>query len=117
MRGDKEKQRGATVEVGILLVFQNYRGEHDDADIVRNETAIATLAEPLGFDKLWCVEHHFTDYAACRREDLAARPSVGRAGRAGIGARAASDILQRVGGTIGPSAASIPATFGTSPGV
>jgi alkanesulfonate monooxygenase SsuD/methylene tetrahydromethanopterin reductase-like flavin-dependent oxidoreductase (luciferase family) len=53
------------MEVGILLVFQNYRGEHDDADIVRNETAIATMAEPLGFDKLWCVEHHFTDYAAC----------------------------------------------------
>jgi len=53
------------MEVGILLVFQNYRGESDDADIVRNETAIGLMAEPLGFDKLWSVEHHFTDYAAC----------------------------------------------------
>jgi alkanesulfonate monooxygenase SsuD/methylene tetrahydromethanopterin reductase-like flavin-dependent oxidoreductase (luciferase family) len=53
------------VEVGILLVFQNYRGQGRDADVVRNETRIAELAEPLGFDKIWSVEHHFTDYAAC----------------------------------------------------
>lgn len=53
------------MEVGILLVFQNYGGEQDDAEVVANETRIALLAEPLGFDKLWSVEHHFTDYAAC----------------------------------------------------
>ena len=53
------------MEVGILLVFQNYMGQARDEDVVRNETRIAELAEPLGFDKLWAVEHHFTDYAAC----------------------------------------------------
>lgn len=53
------------MDVGILLIFQNYQGREDDREIVRKETAVAELAEPLGFDKLWCVEHHFTDYAAC----------------------------------------------------
>jgi alkanesulfonate monooxygenase SsuD/methylene tetrahydromethanopterin reductase-like flavin-dependent oxidoreductase (luciferase family) len=53
------------VEVGILLIFQNYQGQESDGDVVRKETAVAELAEPLGFDKLWSVEHHFTDYAAC----------------------------------------------------
>jgi alkanesulfonate monooxygenase SsuD/methylene tetrahydromethanopterin reductase-like flavin-dependent oxidoreductase (luciferase family) len=53
------------MDVGILLVFQNCMGEQDDAEIVANETRIGLLAEPLGFDKSWSVEHHFTDYAAC----------------------------------------------------
>jgi alkanesulfonate monooxygenase SsuD/methylene tetrahydromethanopterin reductase-like flavin-dependent oxidoreductase (luciferase family) len=53
------------VDVGILLVFQNYRGQGRDEDVVRHEMQVAELAEGLGFAKLWCVEHHFTDYAAC----------------------------------------------------
>jgi len=32
---------------------------------VRDELAIARRADELGFDKVWAVEHHFTDYAAC----------------------------------------------------
>ncbi len=53
------------MEVGLLLIFQNYLGRGRDEDVVRNETRLAELAEPLGYDKLWSVEHHFTDYAAC----------------------------------------------------
>jgi alkanesulfonate monooxygenase SsuD/methylene tetrahydromethanopterin reductase-like flavin-dependent oxidoreductase (luciferase family) len=53
------------VDVGILLIFQNYLGRGRDEDMVRAETRVAELAEPLGFDKIWSVEHHFTDYAAC----------------------------------------------------
>jgi alkanesulfonate monooxygenase SsuD/methylene tetrahydromethanopterin reductase-like flavin-dependent oxidoreductase (luciferase family) len=53
------------VDVGILLIFQNYLGRGRDEDMVRNEMRVAGLAEPLGFDKVWSVEHHFTDYAAC----------------------------------------------------
>ncbi len=53
------------MQVGILLVFQNYRGQTSDSAVIQSETRIAELAEPLGFDKLWSVEHHFTDYAAC----------------------------------------------------
>ncbi|MDJ0866379.1 MAG: LLM class flavin-dependent oxidoreductase [Myxococcota bacterium] len=53
------------MDVGILLIFQNYRGRFRDEDVVRSERRVAELAEPLGFDKVWAVEHHFTDYAAC----------------------------------------------------
>lgn len=52
------------MEVGILSIFQNYMGRGDDADMVRGEMRLAELAEPLGFDKLWPAEHHFTDYSA-----------------------------------------------------
>ncbi len=53
------------MDVGILQVFQNYQGRGDDAAMVQGEMRIAQLAEELGYDKLWAVEHHFTDYAAC----------------------------------------------------
>jgi hypothetical protein len=39
------------VDVGILLIFQNYLGRGRDEDMVRAETRVAELAEPLGFDK------------------------------------------------------------------
>ncbi len=53
------------MDVGILQIFQNYLGRGKDADMVQREMRIAERAEDLGFDKLWAVEHHFTDYAAC----------------------------------------------------
>jgi alkanesulfonate monooxygenase SsuD/methylene tetrahydromethanopterin reductase-like flavin-dependent oxidoreductase (luciferase family) len=53
------------MQIGILQIFQNYQGRSRDADVVRSEAHIARLAETLGYDKLWAVEHHFTDYAAC----------------------------------------------------
>ena len=53
------------MDVGILQIFQNYQGRVGDAEMVAGEMRIAELAEPLGYDKVWCVEHHFTDYSAC----------------------------------------------------
>ena len=53
------------MEVGVLLIFQNYLGRSRDEDVFQGEMRLAELAEPLGFEKLWCVEHHFTDYSAC----------------------------------------------------
>jgi alkanesulfonate monooxygenase SsuD/methylene tetrahydromethanopterin reductase-like flavin-dependent oxidoreductase (luciferase family) len=52
------------VDVGLLVIFQNYLGRGKDADVVRGEMRLADLAEPLGFDKIWAAEHHFTDYSA-----------------------------------------------------
>jgi alkanesulfonate monooxygenase SsuD/methylene tetrahydromethanopterin reductase-like flavin-dependent oxidoreductase (luciferase family) len=52
------------MDVGVLVIFQNYLGRGDDADTVRGELRLADLVEPLGFDKLWVAEHHFTDYSA-----------------------------------------------------
>ena len=53
------------MDVGILAIFQNYKGGMDDAEMVRNELRLADQAEPLGFDTYWPTEHHFTDYSAC----------------------------------------------------
>jgi alkanesulfonate monooxygenase SsuD/methylene tetrahydromethanopterin reductase-like flavin-dependent oxidoreductase (luciferase family) len=53
------------MDVSLQLIFQNYGGALPDAEHVAWETRIAELAEPLGFDKVFVVEHHFTDYAAC----------------------------------------------------
>jgi alkanesulfonate monooxygenase SsuD/methylene tetrahydromethanopterin reductase-like flavin-dependent oxidoreductase (luciferase family) len=53
------------MDVGILHIFQNFEGRVGDDEMVAGEMRLAELAEPLGYDKLWCVEHHFTDYSAC----------------------------------------------------
>ena len=34
-----------------------------DADVVHEHFALGDLVEPLGFDSLWALEHHFTGYA------------------------------------------------------
>jgi alkanesulfonate monooxygenase SsuD/methylene tetrahydromethanopterin reductase-like flavin-dependent oxidoreductase (luciferase family) len=53
------------MNVSLQIIFQNYGGVLSDADHVAFETEVALRAEPLGFDKVFVVEHHFTDYAAC----------------------------------------------------
>ena len=52
------------MEVGLLAIFQNYLGRGSDADMVAGEMRMGALAEPLGYDKIWAAEHHFTDYSA-----------------------------------------------------
>ena len=37
-------------ERGILGIFQNYQGRPSDAEMMRAQTGVAELAEPLGFD-------------------------------------------------------------------
>ena len=53
------------MDVGLLVIFQNYLGRGTDEDMVASELALAEAAEELGFDKFWAAEHHFTDYSAC----------------------------------------------------
>lgn len=50
------------MDVGISIIFQNKERARTDYEVYRNELRIAQLAEPLGYDSLWTVEHHFTDY-------------------------------------------------------
>ena len=50
---------------GILSIFQNYRDEHDDGEIMRSELALAKLADRLGYDSYWATEHHFFGYSMC----------------------------------------------------
>lgn len=52
------------MKVGLTTIFQGIDGV-SDADVWRREVALADLAEPLGFDSVWGVEHHFTAYTMC----------------------------------------------------
>ncbi len=53
------------MDIGILGIFQNFRGERDDGALIRGEMEVALLAEALGFDSYWAPEHHFFDYSMC----------------------------------------------------
>ena len=49
------------MRVGMCIPFMNHAGV-DDHELMKGELALGDLAEPLGFDSLWCFEHHFTSY-------------------------------------------------------
>jgi len=53
------------MHVGMATVFQNPRQRRSDREVYEQELRLADLAEPLGFQSIWGVEHHFTDYTMC----------------------------------------------------
>ena len=53
------------MRAGMAVIFQNPGRKRPDHEIYREELRLADLAEPLGFDSIWSVEHHFTDYTMC----------------------------------------------------
>ncbi len=53
------------MRVGMTAVFQNPGKARRDFDVYHDDLRLADLAEPLGFDSIWSVEHHFTDYTMC----------------------------------------------------
>jgi len=53
------------MHVGMSTIFQNPHNQRSDHEVYANELRLADLAEPLGFESIWGVEHHFTDYTMC----------------------------------------------------
>jgi alkanesulfonate monooxygenase SsuD/methylene tetrahydromethanopterin reductase-like flavin-dependent oxidoreductase (luciferase family) len=55
------------MRVGVQLIFQSwgYGGGITDGQVVDEEIRLGVLAEELGYDALWPVEHHFSDYSFC----------------------------------------------------
>ncbi len=63
------------MKVGVSLLLQNFLDldrfearrssppEAADSEVYEEELYLGRLVEPLGFDSLWTVEHHFTPYA------------------------------------------------------
>jgi alkanesulfonate monooxygenase SsuD/methylene tetrahydromethanopterin reductase-like flavin-dependent oxidoreductase (luciferase family) len=51
------------MKVGLLMVFQNFMDQTTDRAAWERDIHLAGLAEPLGFDTLGAVEHHFFNYA------------------------------------------------------
>ena len=53
------------MQVGLLMVFQNFEDGVTDQAAWERDIQLAGLAEPCGFDNLSAVEHHFFNYAMC----------------------------------------------------
>jgi alkanesulfonate monooxygenase SsuD/methylene tetrahydromethanopterin reductase-like flavin-dependent oxidoreductase (luciferase family) len=53
------------MHVGMGVIFQGAGEGRTDRNVYRNELRFGDLAEPLGFESLWGVEHHFTEYTMC----------------------------------------------------
>lgn len=53
------------MHIGMAVIFQGTGDGRTDRNVYRNELRLGDLAEPLGFESLWGVEHHFTDYTMC----------------------------------------------------
>src|ERR1700677_3224157 len=53
-------------EVGLIQIMPSfgYPGISDQ-EVYEHETRCAVLAEELGYDHVWVVEHHFEDYSFC----------------------------------------------------
>jgi len=51
------------MKLGASIIFQNYfRAQKPDWQLYEEDLALAEMVEPLGFDSLWGVEHHFSPY-------------------------------------------------------
>jgi alkanesulfonate monooxygenase SsuD/methylene tetrahydromethanopterin reductase-like flavin-dependent oxidoreductase (luciferase family) len=46
-------------------IFQAFGGTLSDREVWQADLRLADLAEPLGYDSVWSVEHHFTSYTMC----------------------------------------------------
>ncbi len=53
------------MHVGVAMNFQNPGRRIPDSEVYANELKLADLVEPLGFDSIFGIEHHFTDYICC----------------------------------------------------
>jgi alkanesulfonate monooxygenase SsuD/methylene tetrahydromethanopterin reductase-like flavin-dependent oxidoreductase (luciferase family) len=53
------------MHIGMSTIFQNPGQHTTDLAVYKNDVRLAEMAEPLGFESVWTVEHHFTDYTMC----------------------------------------------------
>lgn len=53
------------MKTGMAIVFQNPGNLRPDLEVYNRELDMGRRAESLGFQSLWSVEHHFTDYILC----------------------------------------------------
>src|SRR6266481_4881057 len=50
------------MKISGAVFVQNYQELQQDHEVFLEDLKLADLAEPLGFDSIWSVEHHFTPY-------------------------------------------------------
>src|SRR3978361_1401223 len=55
--------RRSMVEFGVAMVMQNAHDQLSDREAYERDLHISQLIEPLGFDRISSVEHHFDNYS------------------------------------------------------
>ena len=53
------------MDVGLAIIFQATDKRRSDLEVYQQELRLGCLAESLGYQSIWGVEHHFTDYTMC----------------------------------------------------
>jgi len=51
------------MNTGYMLMMANLHEGMSDAEMIRQEMRIAEMAEEVGYDAIWCAEHHFETYS------------------------------------------------------
>lgn len=51
------------MQIGYMIMMANLHENLSDAEMIREEMRIAALAEEVGYDAIWCAEHHFEPYS------------------------------------------------------
>jgi alkanesulfonate monooxygenase SsuD/methylene tetrahydromethanopterin reductase-like flavin-dependent oxidoreductase (luciferase family) len=77
------------MDVGVQTIFssQGWPGI-TDTQVYEEDTRLALLAEELGFDVVWAVEHHFFDYSFCPDNTEWLAYIAGRTSRIDVGTAA-----------------------------
>lgn len=73
------------MDVGMALIFQGTDHNRTDKSVYDNELRLGNLAEPLGFQSIWGIEHHFTDYTMCPDVTQFLSYWAGRTSKIGLG--------------------------------
>lgn len=51
------------MKIGYMIMMANHHANLSDAEMIREEMRVAELAEDVGYDSIWCAEHHFEPYS------------------------------------------------------
>lgn len=74
------------MKVGASFFCQNFfREQKPDWEIYKEDLALADMVEPLGFDSIWGVEHHFSPYTMIPDVLQFLTYMAGRTKRVGLG--------------------------------
>jgi alkanesulfonate monooxygenase SsuD/methylene tetrahydromethanopterin reductase-like flavin-dependent oxidoreductase (luciferase family) len=76
------------LSIGINLGFGKLHPDLTDEQMYRGELDVAVAAEELGYDAVWVVEHHFSDYSLCPDNLLLLSHLAGRTSRIKLGTAA-----------------------------
>lgn len=77
------------MDVGTQHFFPSYGWDNiTDGQVYADEVELALMAEDLGFDVVWAVEHHFEDYSFCPDNTQLLSYIAGKTSRIDVGTAA-----------------------------